>query len=71
MRNGCCALRVIAGIDSAWGDGIARKTKRDGGDGNRTRVQEHFNKGYYMLSISFNVLPSRLPYAGFGTGYLK
>ena len=28
-----------------------------GGDGNRTRVREQFNKSYYMLSISFGASP--------------
>ena len=31
--------------------------KSDGGDGNRTRVREQFNKSYYMLSISFGASP--------------
>ncbi len=39
--------------------------KRDGGGGNRTRVRMHFNKGYYMLSISIGISLQRLPYAGF------
>ena len=39
--------------------------KRYGGGGNRTRVRMHFNKGYYMLGISFNFSLQRLPYAGF------
>ena len=37
----------------------------------RTRVREHFNKGYYMLSINFGVSSIGLPYAGFTADYLK
>ena len=45
--------------------------KEDGGGGNRTRVREHFNTGYYMLSISFGVSSIGLPHAGFTADYLK
>ena len=45
--------------------------QKNGGGGNRTRVREHFNKGYYMLSISFGVSSTGLPYAGFAADYLK
>ena len=34
-----------------------RTKKGDGGGGNRTRVRRHFNRGYYMLSISIIASP--------------